>query len=351
MQGCGVWTPDESFFVFDVWRNLEGGPPIAPAPDLWAIRKRFTFLRNLSSEPTQLTAGPVHYFTHVFSADGKSLLALSTQRREELSRFDPKTQKFSPYPGLGPAHSISFSRDGWVAYVKFPQGELWRKKIDGSELLQLTFRPLMAFGPQWSPDGKQIVFCGQEPGQRYALYLVSADGGEVRRVRKETRAYDLAPNWSADGTSILFGSNIDGTTLDIKVFNLQTQQVSQLPGSERLGSPTPSPDGKYISAISDDGRLELFDVKKVKWTTLLKDVRSHAWSSDGKNIYFINWRQPKVFLFSLANRQAREVASLSGLQISDTLGALLFLTPQDELLVRQRTELETEIYALFWDKH
>jgi len=43
------------------------------------------------------------------------------------------------------------------------------------------------------------------------------------------------------------------------------------------------------------------------------------------------------------------MASLSGAQISDTDGSPLFVTPQDEPLVRQQTALETEIYALFWD--
>ena len=113
----------------------------------------------------------------------------------------------------------------------------------------------------------------------------------------------------------------------------------------------PSADGKYISAVSDDGRLVLFDVKKGKWITLLKDVRSHAWSSDGRSIYFISSRKQEVLRLSLTDRQVREVASLSGLKISDTLGTDLFLTPQDEPLVRQQTELETEIYALFWDAH
>lgn len=352
MQGCGVWSPDGSFFFFDAWKNLEGGAPIAPAPDIWAIRKQSAFFHKTSAEPTQLTAGPVHFFSHVFSADGKSLLALSTQRREELVQFDSKAKRFSAYPGLGPAHSISFSRDGWVAYVKFPLGELWRKKSDGSESLQLTFRPLMAFGPQWSPDGKQIVFYGQEPGQRYALYLVSADGGPVRKVRQETRADDLGPNWSADGTSIVFNSSVDAAAPDIEVFNVQTQQVSKLPEAKGLNWPRCSPDGKYISALSDDDRLVLFDLKAKKWSTLLSGVRSQTWSEEGKSLYFIGSRpQPGVFRLSITDGKVHEIASLTGVHISDTIGPSLFLTPQDEPLVRQQTELETEIYALFWDAH
>jgi Tol biopolymer transport system component len=348
MQCCEEWSPDGSLSVFDVWNHLEGGAPLAPAPDIWVIRKQSDFLHKTSAEPTQLTAGPIHFFAHAFSTDGKSLFAVSTQRREELSQFDSKTKKFSPYPGLGPAHSISFSRDGWVAYTKFPQGELWRKKGDGSELLQLTFQPLMAYGPQWSPDGQQIVFWGQEPGQGYGLYLVSAEGGQVRKIFQESRTRRFDPSWSADGSSILFWSSSEAGQTEIDMFNLQTQQLSKVPGSEAMALPRWSPDGKYISALSAQG-LMLFDVKEKKWSTLLTHVQNQTWSNDAEAIYFIRSQpQPGVFRLSITDRKVREVASLSGVRISDTVGQPLFLTPKNEPLVRQQTEMETEIYALFW---
>jgi Tol biopolymer transport system component len=346
MQCCEEWSPDGSFFVFDVWNNLEGGAPLAPAPDIWAMRKDSNFLHKTGTEPTQLTAGPMHFFGHAFSADGKSLFAVSTQRREELCQFDSKSKRFSAYPGLGSAHSVSFSRDGWVAYTKFPQGELWRKKADGSESLQLTFRPLMAYGPEWSPDGRQIVFYGQEPGQALSLYVISADGGQARKIRQGVGA-----NWLPDGKSIVFSSIVYPSEEDIQFFNLQTQQFSKVPGSDGLAWPRMSPDGKFISALSDDGRLMLFNVKENNWSTLLKDVRSQIWSEDGQSLYFIG-SQPKlgVYRLSVRDKKVREVASLDGVHISDTIGQALFLTSQDEPLVRQQTEMETEIYALFWDR-
>ena len=37
---------------------------------------------------------------------------------------------------------------------------LWRSRLDGSQLMQLTYPPLLAYQPWWSPDGKRIAFMG-----------------------------------------------------------------------------------------------------------------------------------------------------------------------------------------------
>ena len=55
------------------------------------------------------------------------------------------------------AEFVSFSRDGqWVAYVSYPEGTLWRSKLDGSSRLQLTYPPmypvLAALVARWKED-------------------------------------------------------------------------------------------------------------------------------------------------------------------------------------------------------
>lgn len=350
MHCCGEWSPDGSLFYFDAWTTLEGGAPLAPAPDIWVKSEKTGLFGKSKTAPTQITAGPAHFFSHAFSPDGKALYALSTQRREELSQYNPKLQKFAPYPGIGPAHSMSFSPDGWIAYVKFPQGELWRKKADGTEALQLTYRPMMAFTPQWSPDGKQILFCGQEAGQRLTVYVVSPTGGLARKLFQHSDADYYEPNWSPDGKLILFTSDLAPAPAHLEIFNWDTQQISKLPGSDGLSRPRWSPDGKYVSALTEDGKLMLFDRKKSTWTTLRSDVGGQVWSRDAGSIFLISSQPgPAIIRLSLSDRKEREVASLKGVQISDTLGDPLSITPQDVPLVRQQTALETEIYALFWD--
>jgi len=101
------------------------------------------------------------------SQDGKKLFVIGISPRAELVRYDSRTGEFVPFmPGLS-AEGVTVSNDGqWLTYVSYPDGTVWRCKVDGSEKLQLSFAPLRALLPRWSPDGKQIVFfatAGDQP--------------------------------------------------------------------------------------------------------------------------------------------------------------------------------------------
>jgi len=76
-----------------------------------------------------------------------------------------------------------------VAYVNFPEGTLWTTKLDGSQRLQLSYPPLYAMQPCWSPDGKQIVVIDFSPGQNAKLYTVSID--EERRTNRIAKHNDI----------------------------------------------------------------------------------------------------------------------------------------------------------------
>jgi Tol biopolymer transport system component len=252
--------------VFDTWKELEGGLPTAPASNRWATREE----RNLfhtKAEPFEVTAGPIHFFTHVLSPNGKVIFALSTQRRGELVRYDAKARRFSTYFSGISADGISFSHDGaWVAYVKYPQGELWRSRTDGSDHLQLSFHPPMAFGPRWSLYGKQIAFTAQSAGTKFQPYIVSADGSTAPKAEPAAGA---DPTWSPDGRSLLFENMESPDKPFVQICNLQSGAVSRVPGSEGIGSPRWSPDGKRISGIkyraTEGDCLMLFALKRQEW--------------------------------------------------------------------------------------
>ena len=194
---CGTWTPDGKYFLFQSTRHGR--------TDIWAMCEEGGSFRKGSQEPTQLTNGPLDFLGPVPSKDGKRLFVIGSQPRGELARYDASSGQFVPYLGGIPADCVSFSKDGqWVAYSTFPEGSLWRSKVDGSERLQLTFasmQPVDSVLPRWSPDGKQIAFQGMTPNKPWMMYLVSADGGSPQEL-----ASGLGdPGWSADGQSLVFG--------------------------------------------------------------------------------------------------------------------------------------------------
>ena len=117
------------------------------------------------------------------SSDGKKLCVVGALQRGELLRYDGTSRRFVPYFSGLSAEGLDFSADGiWITYTLFPEGTLWRSKMDGSERQQLTFAPMRAFLPRWSPNGKEIAFMGAAPGKPWRIFRISAAQNE--RLRK-----------------------------------------------------------------------------------------------------------------------------------------------------------------------
>ena len=135
-ESCGSWTPDGRYYIFEAVR------PGSNNSNLWALREKTGPLGRPSREPVQLTTGPLDFYMPVSSVDGHKLYVIGVQKRGELVRYDAKSGQFRPFLSSIWAEQLDFSRDGrWVAYVLYPEGSLWRSKLDGSERLQLTFAP------------------------------------------------------------------------------------------------------------------------------------------------------------------------------------------------------------------
>jgi Tol biopolymer transport system component len=345
----GDWTPDGKYFVFSAFRNNRR--------DLWAIREKAGRLRKLHRDPVLLTAGPMSYAMPLPSLDGKKLYAIGRLFRGELVRCEAKTHAFLPYLSGISAWDVDLSRDGQLAaYVPFPGATVWRSKLDGSERLQLTFEPLGAISPRWSPDGKQIVFMGRTPGKPRKIYLVSAGGGTPRQLIPGDRE-EADPEWSPDGNQLLFGLSPAPTSepVALHLLDLRTNQVSTIPDSEGLRSPRWSHDGRYIAVLADqDRKLVLFDFKthrRAELATSLPGLGSQNWSRDGTSIYF--WYVPTegqagIYRVRLSDRKLDRI--VSDKEVGRIWGAPAWvgLAPDDSPLVMRDKSLH-EIHAFDWE--
>src|SRR5207302_3573035 len=257
--------------------------------DLWALPEdgRFSW-RHREGKPIQLTAGPFSFMSPLLSKDGKQIFAIGESDCAEVIRYDSRSGQFVPYFSGISAEGLAFSQDGqWVTYSSYPDGALWRSKMDGSERRQLTFPPLRVLLPRWSPDGKQIAFNGMRPGETWNVYLISSEGGTPQRVLPSEKSQTDA-NWSSDGNSLIFGTASDPSS-PIYTIDLRSKRVSSLPDSTGLFSPRWSPDGRYIAAIKTLGtkKLMLFNFLTQKWTEAFgSEIGYLLWSHDGKYIYF-----------------------------------------------------------------
>ena len=349
----GGWTPDGRYLIFSLQQeNLD---------TLWALRQSRNIMGQREEKPFRLTDGVIAFEYPILSRDGKTIFAVGTVNRVELMHYQPKTHSFSSYlPGL-PADSLAFSpRGDSVAWVKIPEGTLWRSRMDGSERIQLTSTNLAdVHAPRWSPDGNTIAFAGRPAGktQHLRLYRVPAGGGTAEELLPAS--FDQSnPNWSPDGLSLFLGSApweygfAPGASV-IRRLDLRTRAVTELPGSQDLWSPKLSPDGRFLLAETLDSRsIKLYDLGTETWTglaTMDRVIGYPCWTSDSKSVYFntvtTETQPPAVYRVDRHDRKPRLVANLNGFSVAGTFGQWFGLAPDDSFLFLRDASIH-DIYAL-----
>lgn len=134
---------------------------------------------------------------------------------------------------------------------------------DGSELTLLTDWKYGSSSPEWSPDGSRILFSSNNQSAEIgsAFWLMNADGSNKHLLKdaSEPHLSQLAgevPRWSPDGEKLVFYACRDfcgfSTNYEIIVYNTLTGELNRL--TEHSGNDTHprwSPDGEKIVFISE----------------------------------------------------------------------------------------------------
>ena len=89
-----------------------------------------------------------------------------------------------------------------------PYMEIFEANWDGTELKRLTNSPGYDAEGSYSADGKHIVFCSNRSGAgNLELYIMDADGQNVRPLTKAPGCYNGGPFFSPDGKKVIFRSD------------------------------------------------------------------------------------------------------------------------------------------------
>lgn len=212
--------------------------------ELWAVRGAFP---SLGPGGNKL----------VFSEHFERIIAANPDGSGQRVVFEPRGES---------VWRPNWSKDGeWITCAVGPtfakpsaRVDIWKFHPDGSHAMNLTAGSGANNGfPHFSPDGRQIVFRSGRDGN-HELYLMNADGGNVRRLTSNT-ATDTMPAFSPDGKQIAFTSNRDGDyevyTLDIGAEGKpgELRRITRSPGFDT--HPAYSPDGKWLVFSSQRGGL------------------------------------------------------------------------------------------------
>jgi Tol biopolymer transport system component/DNA-binding winged helix-turn-helix (wHTH) protein len=336
---CGNWSPDGNYYYFAAGRGNEQA--------IWVMPERNSMLHRRVASPSRLVSGPLRLSSPVPSNDGKKLFVKGEDPRVELLRYDLQGRRFDSYLSGQSAGPVDFSPDrARITYVSYPDRALWRSRTDGSEKMQLTFTPVEAYQPRWSPDGTQIVFMDVGPNHSRRIGLLPAAGGTPEWLTQD----GADPTWSPGGKSIVFGLSCDGDSGAIYRLDLQTRKVSLIPESEKLCSPRLSADGHYLSALTLGGtEMKLLDTATNQWSTLIAgQLGFNEWSPDGKYVYVrgISDGAAEVVRVRIKDRVVEHVLSLKEIpQASDIFTWWIGPTPDDGLLLMRDRSVQ-EIYAL-----
>jgi TolB protein len=240
---------------------------------------------------------------------------------------------------------------GKVLYHAYIGGkyQIFMINLASGEITQLT-KDGENIEARWSSDGSRIAYACNLSGQNYQLCTMNADGSNQAQVT--TNAFlDFSPDWSPDGKFLVFVSN-EQPQAHIYTLNLQTGERKRLVNKEgNESAPRWSPDGSKILYMADRGGLwNLYTIhpdgtNEEQVTESGKDDRP-AWSSDGKKIAF----RRQVLFFPNFSGQEVLIADADGqnpvqLTFNDRLDSWPAFSPDGKWVV-YTTDSSNDSYLL-----
>ena len=251
---CAYFLPDGKHIIYA--STHLGADSCPPVPDrakygnkyIWPLYNSYDiFMADMTGKIVkQMTSAKGYDAEATLSADGKKMIYCSDKSGDlELYVMDLKSGKEIRVTNeLGYDGGAWFSPDGtkivWRASrPKTPEAikeykellaegmvaptnmEVFVANADGSNAKQITALGQANWAPNFTPDGKHIIFCSNHEYKRgfpFNMYLIDLEGKGLEKISRD-KGFDAFPMFSPDGKKIIFASNRNnGGTRDTNLF-------------------------------------------------------------------------------------------------------------------------------------
>lgn len=278
-----AWTPDSTHIVFV--SNVDGESHAWLAP----------FRSSRPARELAALGGGV-YDVAISAAGQLGLVRQSGDSNLYMLRFGSASQR----PIGSPARILASTRleespsvrsdDRQIAFASNRSGyeEIWTARTDGSDVMQVTYLQNPVTGsPDWSPDGRRIVF-DSRAGGRSQLYVTSGDGGRAQPVCCSA-GLAAVPHWSPDGHSIYFSSDRTGR---MEVWRVQETGGTPVQITKNGGfAAVPSLDGKWLYYSSDNAPVTTLwkqNLASGKRKPIASSVLRRSYAPAENGVYFFS---------------------------------------------------------------
>src|SRR5262245_53470636 len=328
--GRVTWTPDGRELIFSSGGGMYGG-------SLWRVSasggspQRVVAAGQQAIDPAIAPKGERLAFGQTLIDSNIWRIDLTNAKRQSNAR---KMVISSTYQDLSPQYSpdgrkIVFSSDRAGGF------EIWVCNSDGEHPIQLTNLDAHTGTPRWSPDGKSIVFDSRRDGNA-DIYIISAEGGTPTRLTTDP-SEDITPSWSQDGRSIYFGSTRSGS---LQIWRMpagggEAVQVTRQGGFEGFESP----DGRFFYYAKGRGipgiwRIPVEGGAETPVLDLHQAGLWRSWAVVERGIYFVTAKtrgRSLIEFFSFATGQVTPVAAPEKPIFGNTWG--LAVSPDSQWLL------------------
>lgn len=344
-----VWSPNGKYLYF---ASDRGG-----SMNLWRIAIEEASGRVLGApEPVTTPSSNSGFLS--FAADGQQLVYVQSISRNNLQKlgFDPQTEKLTGPPvwvtqGSKPATHPDISPDGqWLVYGSLgdQQEDLHLIKMDGTGGRQLTNDRAKDRAPQWSRDGRRILFLSDRSG-RYEAWIINVDGTGLRQFTWTTGLQVQRPIWSADGKRILCNLQPGGTpfVLEAEVpWQQQTPQPLTTRNVTNLWSFALnwSHDGQRIAArlrdlSNDQNRIAVYDFNTQQYDLLTEFGNLPVWLNDDRRILF--FQRDRAYLVDSQTKRLQSIFSVAPNQLQS-----LAISADNRTLVLGLATSESDVWLM-----